>query len=627
MSGSSSMSTSQMFGGAHHFSVNNLNQTAIDKLTCNIHVNNIPERPGLDRLLAHSMRDAFHDSSSRWPPPRCHYDSRQELRSQITDWATGRSAQIAEKVLWMYGPFGVGKSAIAQTCADTLAGEDALGGSLFLSRPNNRNNPDYIFPSLAFQLALNSPEFANLLEQIILRRQTLLTAARYIQFEELIVKPLREAITKDPRIQQWTIILDGLDEVDGTEAQCDIIDIVVASIRSQTTPFRWLIVSRPEPHIQRTMRAEDVIPYVSKLDIPLSPKNDHEILTFFTKELGKIRKQYNLPSSWCSEANLATLVKFANGLWVVVDTIVRFIGSSKSLGPTEQLRLVLSVTEKSSSLSANPLARMDLFYDLIMRQIPANVISTIRKILLLNSVYGTYVAQVNHICELANILGLTREGFFAACDFLQSVLSLKDHEHKGKTFHFYHTSFMEYMSHPERSTVFWIYGDCLEELQQEVIRRINDVHSRSKGNTPVTIITYPRPPPNEEDHILVYCSLVCSLFQLCDRYHCVVSPSTAALLINVQFSRIAKTLKHSPCNEVVVGLNLFKKNLPDEYRDKIIRQSKSPLHMIRSRLQGDRTRFILGRGKSELVCWADGSDLVTRLHIIPFGSRFGQPWR
>ncbi|KAJ3559914.1 hypothetical protein NP233_g11143 [Leucocoprinus birnbaumii] len=592
----------ETFRGASNFSVNELNQT---DNSVHFNLNKTPGRPGLERLLAHSMRDAFHDSSDRWPPPQCHYNSRQGLRIKITDWATGREAQpkLAEVLLWMYGPFGVGKSAIAQTCADTLAEEDALGGSLFFSRPNNRNNPNYVFPSLVYQFALNSPEFANLVDQIIQKRPTLLTAARRIQFEELIVKPLREAAAKDPRIKQWTVILDGLDEVEGIDAQCDIINIVAASIRDSTTPFRWLIVSRPEPHIQRAMRAEGVAPLLSELDIPLSPKDDHEILKFFTIEVGNIRKQYNLPASWCSEAELATLVRFASGLWICVHTVVRFIGSSKSLGPTEQLRLVLSVAEKSSSRSStNPLAAMDPFYDLIMQQIPSDVVSTIRKILLLNKVFPTHMAEINHVLELANVLGLSPEGFYAACNFLQSVLSIRDHSEKAKTIRFYHASFMDYMSDKQRSTEFCIYGDCLEELQQEVIRRINDIHSQSQGNTPVTTIPFPRPPPhNKDDPFLVYCPLVRALFPLCEEPNCVVSPSTADLLMNVQFSRIPELLKNSPCNWIGPHVVPFMGNLPIEYRDKIIRRSFT-MSIPGVRWSAKPGSYILGQGKGKLVC-------------------------
>ena len=48
------------------------------------------------------------------------------------------------------------------------------------------------------------------------------------------------------------------------------------------------------------------------LDLPLSSQDDHEILTFFEKELDKIREEHNLPSSWCPESDAAILVKLAD---------------------------------------------------------------------------------------------------------------------------------------------------------------------------------------------------------------------------------------------------------------------------------------------------------------------------
>ena len=165
-----------------------------------------------------------------------------------------------------------------------------------------------------------------------LKDPTILTAARLVQFEELLVKPLRQ--TQNIPIEGWVIVLDGLDEVDGTIAQTEIIRIVAESIREHTTLFRWFILSRPESHIQRAMGANGVLSLLHSLDLPLSSPDDHEILTFFENELDKVRKNHNLPSSWCPEADVSVLVKLADGLWVYVDTVTRFIGDQKSLGPT-----------------------------------------------------------------------------------------------------------------------------------------------------------------------------------------------------------------------------------------------------------------------------------------------------
>ncbi|KAL9709812.1 hypothetical protein Ac2012v2_006865 [Leucoagaricus gongylophorus] len=93
----------------------------------------------------------------------------------------------------------------------------------------------------------------------------------------------RQVTSQNIPIEEWVIILDGLDEVEGTTAQIEIIRTITTSICERTTPFGWFTLSRPEPHID--------------LDLPLSSRDDHEILIFFEKELDKIRKERNLLSS------------------------------------------------------------------------------------------------------------------------------------------------------------------------------------------------------------------------------------------------------------------------------------------------------------------------------------------
>ena len=127
---------------------------------------------------------------------------------------------------------------------------------------------------------------------------------------------------------------------------------------------------------------------------------------------------------------------------------------------------------------------MNMFYDLIMRQIPPNVVSMVRKILLLDDIVAWDALR------LANSLGRSREEFYSSCGFLQSVLFLKpdENEHSTERIHYYHASFMEYVENPEQSKDFWIYGDVLQELYQEMIQRLNDVHGSSKGMRQITVV-------------------------------------------------------------------------------------------------------------------------------------------
>ena len=121
--------------------------------------------------------------------------------------------------------------------------------------------------------------------------------------------------------------------------------------------------------------------------------------------------------------------------------------------------------------------------DLIMRQIPPNTVSMVRKILLLNHIvnWGTF--------GFANILGRSREEFYSYCGFLQSVLFLKpETEDSYESIQYYHAAFMEYMVDPGRSKNFYIYGDVVQELYQEMIQRLNDVHGSSKGMRQIIVV-------------------------------------------------------------------------------------------------------------------------------------------
>ncbi|KAF9450239.1 hypothetical protein P691DRAFT_726348, partial [Macrolepiota fuliginosa MF-IS2] len=101
------------------------------------------------------MRGAKFDSSDRDPPPRCHPGTRTTISNKIYDWLG--SPRPEKKLLWLRGLAGVGKSAIIQTVAEKLADQGRLGASLFFSRTNGRRDPRQVFPTLAYQFAVQDP--------------------------------------------------------------------------------------------------------------------------------------------------------------------------------------------------------------------------------------------------------------------------------------------------------------------------------------------------------------------------------------------------------------------------------------------------------------------------------------
>jgi len=110
--------------------------------------------------------DAAYDSQERSPPPRCPAGTRKEVLKKINVWVDAGAA--GESVLWLRGPAGAGKSAIAQTVAEACAARNQLAASFFFTRMSAyRNEVKYLFPTIAVQIALSAPETSQRLDGIL----------------------------------------------------------------------------------------------------------------------------------------------------------------------------------------------------------------------------------------------------------------------------------------------------------------------------------------------------------------------------------------------------------------------------------------------------------------------------
>ena len=74
--------------------------------------------------------NAFYDSDNRADPPKCHPNTRVAVINMIKDWATGLF-DTNSFLLWLYGPAGAGKTAIARKVAELFTGHGPLASFLF----------------------------------------------------------------------------------------------------------------------------------------------------------------------------------------------------------------------------------------------------------------------------------------------------------------------------------------------------------------------------------------------------------------------------------------------------------------------------------------------------------------
>ena len=95
----------------------------------------------------------------------CLRGTQSSVLAEIEQWAEDPGAS---PVFWLNGLAGTGKSTIAQTISERMFASGHLGASFFCSRAfEDRSNIQFIFPTLAFQLAQKYPGFQSLLVPLL----------------------------------------------------------------------------------------------------------------------------------------------------------------------------------------------------------------------------------------------------------------------------------------------------------------------------------------------------------------------------------------------------------------------------------------------------------------------------
>ena len=305
----------------------------------------------------------MHDSSARYPPPLCHRRTREQVLQIIADWVDDE--EMPNPIMWLNGPAGAGKSAIAQTIAERYKGSRLAASSFFLRNSPDRGHVDRFFMTLAWQLAFSIPETRPYIESALKKEPLLYTKSTNVQFSHLIVgvfeKFLRENFGQFPK--ESLVIVDGVDECTPEQHQKLLLALIGNEVLLRQMPLRFLICSRPEPHIQETFGAETMkaVTQALKLDNSFAPNDDirryleDEFFRIFTK-----RQISPLPSS----DNIDRIVSKSSGQFIYASTVVKFV-DDEDYNPRNQLDAILKFRTPHS---LSPFAQLDLLYHQILSQ-------------------------------------------------------------------------------------------------------------------------------------------------------------------------------------------------------------------------------------------------------------------
>ncbi|KAF9526683.1 hypothetical protein CPB83DRAFT_857616 [Crepidotus variabilis] len=446
----------------------------------------------MELMYAHCAPSALLDSNERYTAPRCAEETRISAVQTLLNWA--ERVGLPSKLGWLRGPAGAGKSAIAQTLAETCERKGLLGAAFFFSRTgaSNRADGDRFIPTIASQLLLRFPELRPIIISTIAEDPFFFKRSRRAQFEKLVIEPLEVLKSQNEEGREPTdqtggpsnclegtaslIIIDGLDECNDPDVQIDLLKIIADAIPRLPHPFRFLVVSRPEAHISHIfnneLSFEDCDPL--RLDLDDDPDANADIEHYLELEFKRMRRQHPyhrlLPPQWPPSGAVKTLVERASRQFIYPSTVIHFIWNHDDL-PNLSLQLILDL-ELARRTTEKPLAILDELYTFVFSKVPEKHLRTIEWLFSLLVFLPRNLGEIKCPSEattcpllLERCLGLPPGKLTIILKPLLSLLSVP--ENASENLKIYHASLFDFLKDPSRRS--GLKFDVDEGLAHEVL--------------------------------------------------------------------------------------------------------------------------------------------------------------
>ncbi|KAF9449348.1 hypothetical protein P691DRAFT_759123 [Macrolepiota fuliginosa MF-IS2] len=421
----------------------------------------------LEWIEGHAMSGVEYHSSARNPPPRCHDGTRAKFIT--TTELLLSDPNTKERFLFLYGPAGVGKSAIVQTLAERQEKSGAVCASLFFpqltfSSPSigSPGESSRVWLTISYRLAtLNSSYLAYVNEQVKHDPKLVEANMQYL-FQKLIAEPIgqRHLLKSFPLLP---IFIDGWDQCRGQEMQTQILQLIGKLISDYpSAPLLWIITSRPDRYILKEIEELSLQGHTKTYFIPVDSDDAYADVTHFLQsEFTGLKKHYDIadPSPWPTEHDFSRVLVSVSGYFMIASAITRFVGNRKASDPVTQLETVVSAVSLpiSAPKHIGPVHEM---YTKIVETVSSDHYRTAKRILgfyLLSQPFGAFSRQSTSFWMLCNILNIKQNVAYACLSSLLSVLDVPEPRNAfDSPMRFFHTSFAEFLSNRDASKEFWI---------------------------------------------------------------------------------------------------------------------------------------------------------------------------
>ncbi|KAF8800990.1 hypothetical protein BYT27DRAFT_7311356 [Phlegmacium glaucopus] len=439
----------------------------------------------MDLLASYIAPSALHNSAERYNPPKCHPSTRVAVLQHIMTWINDLHKLCF--FMWLYGPAGAGKSAIAQTITELCYNANLLATSFFFSRTAvGRNDKSRLIPTLVYQLCLSMPPIRKYVEDTSVQDPLVLTRSMDVQISSLMVNPLHRTLLDDkdalslhsgPKI----IVIDGLNECGTAQVQRYVLSVLVTAVQDIPLLILFLVTSCPKPMIQNAFDMASLVPITIRLALDDSYHPDNDIKLFLRSRFEEIKENHPLceflPSGWPSDYQLALLVERSSRQFIYASTAMKYVNSPRH-SPTQRLDTIFRLSDPKA---VTPFAELDSLYDRIFSSVEdINRVLEILSLLVLKQTDMEITPQL-----LEDLFFLRRGDIYIILSELRSIVYVPaPATAEASVIRILHDSLRHFLLDKSRSKEFHIdIGNSHANLTQYFLRHLSEIDpSMSKGH-------------------------------------------------------------------------------------------------------------------------------------------------
>ncbi|PCG89584.1 Hypothetical protein PENO1_103770 [Penicillium occitanis (nom. inval.)] len=415
-------------------------------VTGDIHID---QHPPETLTLPQGVSDAAFNAANKQHLPLCLRDTRTEVLNQIRKWADGDGH---ERVYWLKGMAGTGKSTISLTIAREYYENSRLAASFFFSRGGgDLASAKRFAATIACQLAEISDQLRRSIGETMQANPRIDGLAIYDQWEKLVLQPLSKQANIITSRSPFLIVIDALDECESEDDISQLIQCLNDITRLKHARFRVFITSRPEQPIKLGFGRIELL---SRRDFILHDIEkslvEHDLRLYYQDKLTHIGKRFHIDQELLSDENINYLVHKSQGLFIHAATACRFIQNGEELAG-ERLTLLIS----KDTPSVNSEEELDRMYTTVLthsfklsRKLDSEEMT--RRKFLFHRVIGSIVVVYDAltISQLADILQEPRVEISKTLHQLHSIIDVPEQE--DGVIRLLHPSFRDYIVNAKR---------------------------------------------------------------------------------------------------------------------------------------------------------------------------------